>query len=129
MSRRRMTRRSTVSAPFSFHGWHLTHDADQGNITATVKKIFHNKVFLDSTSDIPEATSFGIILDRTNFYAESGGQENDTGDIVIDGVAEFEVTDVQVYNGYVLHVGHLKYGNLEIGNEVVASYDEVRMLR
>ncbi|KAL1751671.1 tRNA synthetases class II (A)-domain-containing protein [Schizophyllum commune] len=99
---------------------------NQGNITATVKKIFHNKVFLDSTSDIPEATSFGIILDRTNFYAESGGQENDTGGIVIDGVAEFEVTDVQVYNGYVLHVGHLKYGNLEVGNEVVASYDELR---
>lgn len=94
-----------------------------------MKKIFHNKVFLNSTSDIPEATSFGIILDRTNFYAESGGQENDTGGIVIDGVAEFEVTDVQVYNGYVLHVGHLKYGNLEVGNEVVASYDEVRMLR
>lgn len=98
----------------------------QGNISSTVKKIFYNKSFLDSSAAVPEGTSFGVILDRTNFYAESGGQENDTGGIVIDGVAEFEVTDVQVFNGYVLHVGHLKYGNLEVGNEVLASYDELR---
>jgi alanyl-tRNA synthetase len=44
---------------------------------------------------------------------------------VIDGIADFEVTNVQSYNGYVLHVGHLKYGRLQIGNVVVASYNEV----
>lgn len=68
---------------------------------------------------------FGIILDRTSFYAESGGQEYDTGSVVIDGVADFEVTNVQVYNGYVLHIGRLKYGHLEVDEQVVASYDEV----
>jgi len=55
-----------------------------------------------------------------SFYAESGGQESDTRNIVIDGIADFEVTNVQVYNGYVLHVGHLKYGQLEVGNAVVS---------
>jgi alanyl-tRNA synthetase len=44
---------------------------------------------------------------------------------VIDGVADFEVTNVQVFNGYVLHIGHLKYGQLSVGNNVVSSYDEV----
>lgn len=97
-----------------------------GNITAHVKAIYHDKTFVPSTSQLPEHTSFGILLDRTSFYAESGGQEHDTGNIVIDGVADFEVTDVQVYNGYVLHVGHLKYGQLEVGNEVLSCYDEVR---
>jgi len=76
-------------------------------------------------SDIPGDTSFSLILDRMSFYAESGGQESDTGNIVIDGIADFEVTNMQVYNGYVLHVSHLKYGQLEVGNAVVSSYDEV----
>ena len=95
-----------------------------GDITAHVKAVFYNKSFLQSTADIPEGTPFGLLLDRTSFYAESGGQEYDTGNIVIDGQADFEVSDVQVYNGYVLHTGHLKYGHLEVGSQVVSSYNE-----
>jgi alanyl-tRNA synthetase len=98
---------------------------DLGDISATVKAIFHNKSFVDSTSTIPGGSSFGVILDRTSFYAEAGGQEYDTGNIVIDGVADFEVTNVQVYNGYVVHTGRLKYGQLQVGNSIVSSYDEV----
>lgn len=75
--------------------------------------------------EIPSESIFGIILDKTNFYAESGGQEYDTGNIVIDGLTDFEVTNVQVYNGHVLHTGFLKYGQLELGNQIVSSYDEV----
>lgn len=96
-----------------------------GNITATIKAIFFGKTFLPSTKKIPEGAMFGILLDKTSFYAEAGGQEYDTGNIVIDGVADFEVVNVQVYNGYVLHSGHLKYGVLEVGEEVISSYDEV----
>ncbi|KAG5652235.1 hypothetical protein H0H81_005729 [Sphagnurus paluster] len=97
-----------------------------GNINANVKAIFYNKSFVSSTSEIPEDTSFGVILDRTSFYAESGGQEYDTGNIVIDGVADFDVSNVQVYNGYVLHTGNLKYGKISVGDAVVSSYDELR---
>ena len=93
-----------------------------------MKAIYHDRKFLSSTSDIPGGTTLGILLDKTSFYAEAGGQEYDTGNIVIDGVADFEVEDVQVYSGYVLHVGHLKYGQLKVGDEVVSSYDEVRLI-
>jgi hypothetical protein len=96
-----------------------------GNITANVKAIFYDKAFHPSTKDIPEGATFGVLLDRTSFYAESGGQEYDTGNIVIDGVADFEVTNVQVSNGYVVHTGSLKYGQLDVGSEVISSYDEV----
>ena len=46
---------------------------------------------------------------------------------MIDGVADFEVTNVQVFNGYVLHIGHLKYGHLSVDDSVVSSYDEVSL--
>jgi len=97
-----------------------------GNVDAKIVAVYHNKSFTNSTSEIPEGEIFGILLDRTSFYAESGGQEYDTGSIIVDGVAEFEVTDVQVYNGYVLHTGSLKYGTLNVGDDVVSSYDELR---
>ncbi|GJE94884.1 alanine--tRNA ligase [Phanerochaete sordida] len=98
----------------------------RGSIDARVVALYYNKAFPKSTEQIPEDALFGVLLDRTSFYAESGGQEHDTGSIVIDGVAEFEVSDVQVYNGYVLHIGQLKYGALSTGDEVVSMYDELR---
>ncbi|KAI6153792.1 tRNA synthetases class II (A)-domain-containing protein [Pisolithus tinctorius] len=97
-----------------------------GNISAQVKGIFYNRQFLSSTSSIPEGANLGILLDRTSFYAEAGGQEYDTGNIVIDDVCDFEVTNVQAYSGYVLHTGYLKYGQLKVGDEVISSYDELR---
>ncbi|CCM06371.1 uncharacterized protein FIBRA_08629 [Fibroporia radiculosa] len=97
-----------------------------GNVIAHIVAIYSNRSFVTSTSTTSRDEDFGIVLDRTSFYAESGGQEFDTGSIIIDGVAEFEVANVQVFNGYVLHIGHLKYGDLQVGNEVISSYDELR---
>ncbi len=90
-----------------------------------MKAIYHDKMFLKSTTGLAEDRTLGILLDQTSFYAEAGGQVYDTGSITIDGVAEFAVEDVQVFNGYVLHIGKLKYGSLEVGDAVHAVYDEV----
>jgi alanyl-tRNA synthetase len=88
--------------------------------------IYHGKKFLKTTTDFPEGEQFGLLLDKTNFYAESGGQEYDTGRVVIDGVAEIDVQNVQSYGGYVLHTGYMKYGTFSIGEEVICDYDELR---
>lgn len=96
------------------------------NITATIKAIYHNKNFLKSTKEVPEGEQFGVLLDKTNFYAEQGGQEYDTGRLLVDGEAEISIENVQVYAGYVLHTGYLKYGELSVGSEVIAEFDELR---
>lgn len=74
---------------------------------------------------MPSGEAFGVLLDKTNFYAEQGGQENDTGSLSIDGKAEFRVEDVQVFNGYVLHVGRMEDGEIKVGDDVTSTYDEV----
>ncbi|KAA1471020.1 hypothetical protein DENSPDRAFT_836969 [Dentipellis sp. KUC8613] len=63
---------------------------------------------------------------EVRFYAEAGEQEYGTGNVVVDGAAGFQVTNVQVYNSYVLPTEHLNYGQLKIGDEVISSYDETR---
>lgn len=96
------------------------------NITSVIKAIYHNKQFLKSTKEVPEGEQFGVLLDKTNFYAEQGGQEYDTGRLLVDGEAEISIENVQVYAGYVLHTGYIKYGELSVGSEVLAEYDELR---
>ncbi|KAL4878259.1 tRNA synthetases class II (A)-domain-containing protein [Aspergillus karnatakaensis] len=99
---------------------------EKGNITSQIKAIYHGKSFHSSTNDIPDSEQIGIILNRTNFYAEQGGQENDTGRIIIDGQAELDVVDVQLYAGYVLHTGYMKYGSFAVDDTVISEYDELR---
>ncbi|KLT44339.1 putative alanine-tRNA ligase [Cutaneotrichosporon oleaginosum] len=99
---------------------------ERGDVQAKIKAIYQNGKFVKSTKELSEGEAFGILLDKTNFYAESGGQEYDTGVIAIDGEAEFKVEDVQVYNGYVLHVGTLSEGELKVDDDVIANYDELR---
>ncbi|BFZ63647.1 Alanine--tRNA ligase [Saitoella coloradoensis] len=98
-----------------------------GNINAQIKIIvLSNKEFAQTTEGSQEGEQIGILLDKTNFYAEQGGQEFDTGKIIIDGQAEFEVDNTQVYAGYVLHTGYIKYGSLKVNDEVICEYDELR---
>ena len=108
---------------------HKTDDSfkfGRENTVAHVSAIYHSKNFHDSTKEIADGEQIGLILDRTNFYAEQGGQEYDTGRIIIDGEAELEVTNVQMYAGYVLHTGYMKYGTFSISNSVICEYDELR---
>ena len=100
---------------------------DSESINATVKAVFQQHKFVSSTGELPDAAApFGVLLDKTCMYAEQGGQQADTGSVVIDGKAEIQVTDVQTASGYTLHIGFLKYGSVAVGDEVVVAYDESR---
>ncbi|KAK0730368.1 tRNA synthetases class II (A)-domain-containing protein [Lasiosphaeris hirsuta] len=97
-----------------------------GDLKAKVQLVFTGTEFLKTSKELPPRTPIGLLLDKTNFYAESGGQVADTGRIIIDGVAEFKVLDVQEFGGFVVHNGYLEYGELTEGDEVICEYDELR---
>lgn len=57
--------------------------------------------------DVPEGVKLlAIILDRTNFYAASGGQVGDKGTLTSASGVVFRVVDTQKYAGVVLHIGY-----------------------
>ncbi|KAA8494101.1 Alanine--tRNA ligase [Porphyridium purpureum] len=88
---------------------------------------------------IEAGVPFGIVTDRTSFYAEQGGQVADTGKIYVSGSTnesslepfDLEVLDVQVFGGYVLHVATLGRGSpagadVRVGQEVELAVDYER---
>jgi alanyl-tRNA synthetase len=67
-----------------------------------------------------------IVLDRTPFYAEAGGQVGDTG-VLSTANARFRVEDTKKHpSGAILHLGHMERGRLGVGDEVDAVVDDAR---
>ena len=68
-----------------------------------------------------------VVLDKTPFYAEMGGQVADHGAITAPGGALFQVTDVQKNKGgKYMHYGKLTGGVLKLGDTVAAAIDVPR---
>ena len=101
-----------------------THKYDVGaNPTACVKAILTLDGFKQSTESVEGPV--GIVLDRTSFYAESGGQVADTGSLkCASGTAA--VSDVKVAAGYVLHVAETVEGVVVVGDACDALVDYER---
>jgi alanyl-tRNA synthetase len=68
-----------------------------------------------------------IILNQTPFYAESGGQVGDTGELLINTSGTFVVSDTQkIKNQIIGHYGHVKTGRLSVGDAIDAKVDKHR---
>lgn len=66
-----------------------------------------------------------VILNRTPFYAESGGQIGDQGKLSLNGNI-FHVADTQKQGQAFIHIGHMEKGSLSIGVEILAEVDAKR---
>jgi alanyl-tRNA synthetase len=79
----------------------------------------------DHIREVGQTQNLTLVLDRTPFYGESGGQVGDTG--VIEGPEfRFRVTDTQRDGSLILHLGHLEQGELRTGQAVTARVESSR---
>ena len=82
--------------------------------------------------DVREATSGAdveIVLTRTPFYAENGGQLGDHGTISLENGAVVEINDVQTpVPGLFVHRGRIISGSVAVGNESIGHVDVPRRL-
>jgi len=100
---------------------------DSGNykfelISAKIKAIRCGGKFVEK---VESGDRVGVILDRTCFYAEQGGQIYDTGFISLDADSGVLINNIQVKAGYVLHKGIVE-GNVSVGDTVQLKLDEAR---
>ncbi len=80
------------------------------------------------TTNAKEEDKVQIILDKTPFYAEAGGQIGDTGLMKAKGL-KIEVYDTKVFDGRYLHYAEVKSGQLKINQEVEMIVDKERRLQ
>ena len=98
-----------------------TEDVDKFHgrpISARIKAIFNGTDFDNHTPPPGAGHLVALITNRTNFYAEMGGQVGDTGLIADNRGGEFEVLDTRAFGGYVLHIGNVTRGRFDL-NETV----------
>jgi len=74
----------------------------------------------DAATSLAAREEGALILDRTSFYAERGGQIGDRGAIVAKG-AEFEVRDTQYMGDAIVHHGAVVQGAFAVGDSVLTS--------
>ncbi|MBD2691511.1 alanine--tRNA ligase [Anabaena catenula] len=90
--------------------------------TATTAKIEVLLVSGVSEEAAEAGTEVQIVLDKTPFYAESGGQIGDKGYISGDGIL-IRIEDVKKESDFFIHFGRIERGTIRIGDNVTAQID------
>ena len=98
---------------------------EASQIEAEIKGIIANDQLCDQLQAGGSDQTVTVVVDRTPFYAESGGQVGDSGTLESDDCT-FEVSDTQRDGDLILHQGKLVQGCLKTGNQVTASVDAER---
>ncbi|WP_114834531.1 alanine--tRNA ligase [Aquicella lusitana] len=91
--------------------------------TGKILALYRDGKFVDALNAGEKGS---IVLDRTPFYAESGGQVGDQGLLRIENQALFKVLDTIKQGHTHLHLGKLEKGTLRVGDEVLTEVDAKR---
>jgi alanyl-tRNA synthetase len=97
----------------------------EATIKGIVAGVAPNDHLCDKMSEVGHKDPVRVVLDRSPFYGESGGQVGDTGKLVGEGF-EFNVIDTQKDGGLIIHIGRLTKGVMREGAKVKAVVDEKR---
>ncbi|MBI9980868.1 alanine--tRNA ligase [Escherichia coli] len=98
---------------------------DHLELNGKVTALFVDGKAVDAVNAGQEAV---VVLDQTPFYAESGGQVCDKGELKGANFS-FAVEDTQKYGQAIGHIGKLATGSLKVGDAVQADVDEARRAR
>lgn len=98
---------------------------DHLELNGKVTALFVDGKAVDAINAGQEAV---VVLDQTPFYAESGGQVGDKGELKGANFS-FAVEDAQKYGQAIGHIGKLAAGSLKVGDAVQADVDEARRAR
>ncbi len=97
-----------------------SHDVNGAKVVALVVENEQAEAMMPGVEGI-------VVLDKTPFYAEMGGQVADHGTIAGSGGGLFQVTDVQKNKGgKYMHYGKMAQGSLKLGDTVHAQIDTER---
>ena len=77
----------------------------------------------EAVQSASKGTDVVVILDKTVFYAESGGQVGDTG-VISKGSAKIAIADCRKVGNHHIHIGHIVSGEFAIGDEVDGQVDQ-----
>ncbi|HTE41567.1 MAG TPA: alanine--tRNA ligase, partial [Steroidobacteraceae bacterium] len=111
-----------LRADFSIDGKTAFTGYDTHDDAATVVALIRGK---EQVQALQQGEEGQVILDKTPFYAESGGQVGDTGALASDS-AHFEVLDTLKLTQSHTHVGRLLKGAVKVGDKLQAQVDVER---
>jgi alanyl-tRNA synthetase len=100
---------------------------DGNQVIAKVVQIWDGISF-PSEGHAAEDKKLAVILDKTNFYAEMGGQVGDVGELGAPGT-KFLVMSTKSIGGYVLHIGRLASGSIKLGTHLSTQFDALGRAR
>ena len=93
---------------------------DRQQEDATIIAIIQDGASVDTLGDKEKGM---VVLDRTPFYAESGGQVGDTGVLEL-GKNRFQVEDTQkLGSGVIVHIGQFRGDVVRVGDEAISQID------
>ncbi|KTD25014.1 alanyl-tRNA synthetase [Legionella lansingensis] len=101
----------------------MFHGYEKISLPANIAAILDNGKKIEKLS---AGDKGAVILDHTPFYAESGGQVGDRGQLISSGKAVFQVQDTQRIGRAIVHYGELLSGELAVGEHVNAEVDGER---